>query len=113
MKRFILASASILGLAIFTSSQAAEAPESRTVNFADLDITRIENAAVLFTRIRGAAKSVCDGYYSSRDLVRKQQYAACYRTAMSNAVAKVDEPVLTDYVARRGGSLQKVAATTR
>ncbi len=113
MKRFItLASASILALAILSPSQAAEGPQSRTVQFADLDLTREEGAAALFSRVRSAAKSVCDGYIS-RDLIRRQLYIDCYATAMSNAVATVNEPALTDYVTRRGGSGQKVAAVIR
>ena len=113
MKRFItLASTSILGLAILIPSQAAEAPQTRTVQFADLDITRAEGAAALFGRIRGAAKSVCD-VHNSRELLRRQLYIACYETAVSTAVAKINEPTLTDYVAKHGSSGQRIAATFR
>jgi UrcA family protein len=113
MKRFItLASTSILGLAIFTSSQAAEIVRSRTVHFADLDITRVEGAAALYGRIKRAARLVCDEH-NSRELPRRKQYTACYETAVSNAIAQVNQPVLTDYVVKHSDSRQRFAATFR
>ena len=113
MKRFItLASTYILGLATLIPCQAEEAPRSRTVQFADLDITHVEGAAALYSRIRRAARSVCDGY-NSMELVRRQRYIACYETAVSNAVAEVNEPVLTAYAAKRHDSGHRIAATFR
>jgi UrcA family protein len=111
MKTFItFASATVLSLAILSPSQAADdLPQSRTVQFADLDLSKTEGAATLFSRIRGAAKAVCSRH-ESRELARRQRYSACVELAVSNAVARVDEPVLTDYVASRSASGQKAAA---
>jgi UrcA family protein len=105
MKSLItFATATVLGLAIVCPSQAAvESPPLRTVRFADLELSNIEGAAKLFGRIRGAAKVVCDRY-NSRELARLQRYTSCVDSAVSDAVARVDEPVLTEYFARRSAS---------
>jgi UrcA family protein len=74
------------------------APKSRTVQFADLDLSKLEGAVTLLGRIRNAAQSVCSAHRGGTSLRDKQQYAACVEFAMSNAVATVDRPVLTQYV---------------
>lgn len=105
-----LATALLLSLAIMSPSYANDLPESRTVQFADLDVSKLEGAAELFARIRGAARSVCERY-NSRELIRHQRYIACVELAMSDAVMRVDEPVLTDYFANRSSSGRKAVAT--
>jgi UrcA family protein len=71
----------------------ADAPLQVTVHFADLDVTRPEGAAVLYRRIRSAAREVCFpiqslGYYSM------QQAEACMDKAITDAVNTVDRPAL-------------------
>ncbi len=111
MKTFIaFASMFLASLAFASPSQAQDEPKSRTVQFEDLDLSKSEDAAALFARIRGAAKSVCDAY-NSRELIRHQHYIACVELAVSNAVMRVDEPLLTDYFASRSNSGRKVVAT--
>jgi UrcA family protein len=99
-----LASAAIIGLAVLNVAQADEAsPKSRTVQFADLDLSKPEGIATLFSRIKGAAKAVCSAHSTGTTLRDEQRYEACMDFAVSNAIARVDEPVLTDYVASRTG----------
>lgn len=103
------ASVTFLSLAALSPSQAADTlPQSRTVRFSDLDLSRIEDAATLFSRIRDAAKAVCSRH-DSKELARQQRYVACIDFAVSTAVARVDEPVLTNYVASRGASERNAA----
>ena len=94
------ASALFVALAVAGPSQADDAPRTRTVRFADLDLSKTEGAAALFSRIRAAARSVCEEH-RSRELIRQQRYVACIELAVSNAVARVDEPMLTGYFASR------------
>ena len=77
------------------------APKSLTVQFADLDLSKLEGAATLFGRLRNAAQTVCSAHRGGASLRDKQQYAACTEFALSNAVARVDRPVLTQYVIDR------------
>jgi UrcA family protein len=103
-----LASAPCLSFAVLNVSHAShDSPQSRTVQFADLDLSKPEGAATLFGRIKGAAKAVCSAYSKGKTPADMQRYAACIEFAVSNAIARVDEPVLTDYVASRTASGRK------
>lgn len=95
-----LASAVVLGLAL-NVAYADEAPKSLTVQFADLDLSTDAGAATLFNRIRGAAISVCSVHRGGTTLLDKTRHAACVEFALSNAVARVDRPELSEYVTRR------------
>lgn len=104
MKTF-LAFASIT-LATLSSLNIAQAGDdtgrSLTVQFADLDLDKPQGAASLYARIRMAARSVCEDLRSA-GAKQAAQYKACVEFAISNAVARVDRPVLTDYIASRSG----------
>lgn len=108
----LCASATILSLALLNTAHATDpAPKSRTVQFADLDLNRAAGAATLFNRIKGAAQAVCGSHRSGVTLRDQERYADCMRIAVSNAVARVDEPMLTEYVVNRTGSGRQVRST--
>jgi UrcA family protein len=92
-----LAGVAFLGL-FLNAAYAEEAPKTLTVHFADLDLSNDAGVARLFDRIKGAATRVCSGHRGGRTLRDKEQYTACLDLALSNAVARVDRPELTDYV---------------
>jgi UrcA family protein len=66
----------------------ATAPQSRVVRYTDLDPTRPEDARRLYSRIKRAARAVCDNHPSS-DLERLREYDKCLTQAMTEAVGKV------------------------
>jgi UrcA family protein len=70
------------------------------VQFADLDLTRSEGAAVLYHRLAAAAKTVCVSL-DGRDLASQMRFKGCVETAIGSAVAKVDRPALTAYYKAR------------
>ena len=96
----------IFALAIgFQSAYAAPPGNARSmvVKFADLDLSRSEGAAALYQRLEGAAKTVC-GPLDSRDPWSHLSFIQCAQSAISTAVAKVDQPALTAYYeAKRNG----------
>ena len=96
-----IASAFVLSL-IATAVVHADAiqPKSLVVQFADLDLSKPEAAVTLLGRIKGAARGVCSSL-SGTSIRQKQEYKACVDFALSNAVAHVDQPVLTSYLAAR------------
>ena len=104
-----LVSTVVLGLALNTA-YADEAQKSLTVQFADLDLSKDAGAAALLNRIKWAALSVCSVHRGGTTLRDKQQHAACVEFALSNAVAQVDRPKLTEYVARRYSIEKKAQA---
>lgn len=65
------------------------------VTYADLDLSKAAGAAVLYKRIRNAARIVCDFYGDSIDKLLTRGYDKCISTAVAAAVDKVNNPMLT------------------
>ena len=96
------AMATTLTVALITTLSLASAaalagpePEalSKTVNYAALDLTKTAGAEDLYKRLNSAARLVCapaDG----RLLSQKLRYRTCVDTALSNAVVRVDQPLV-------------------
>lgn len=78
------------------------------VSFAGLDLTSQKGVDLLYSRIRSAAKIVCR-VNESREQHRIAQARACYRSALEDAVAKVNRPLLSEVHARRTGGPEDVA----
>jgi UrcA family protein len=82
--------------ALAASSGKLDDLPSRKVKYADLDLNRDAGVAALFSRIKTAARQVCespDVFFLS--LVR-QRYN-CSQDAIARAVADVNAPLLTSY----------------
>jgi UrcA family protein len=60
---------------------------SKTVRFADLDISKVAGVETLYSRIRAAARSVCQGEV-------REFYAECRAKAVDDAVAGVGNTLL-------------------
>ena len=69
------------------------ATRSVTVNFRDLNLSTIEGAVTLYQRLKGAARSVCDGPGTGAAAYR--EWRSCYDAAIADAVAKVNSPLVT------------------
>ena len=81
--------------AVAAVSPSDEVP-SRRVTYADLDLTRKAGAAVLYTRIKSAAREVCLPTYSwiAEDNMATRQ---CREQALARAIKDVNAPALTSY----------------
>lgn len=103
--------ASILSLTTLAARAAAPVTEALSVKvqFADLDLTREAGIARLYLRIKGAARQVCD-QQAQHSL--RQTYPACVKQAVSAAVARLDRPMLSDYVAQLGGEATNTVRAT-
>ena len=75
-------------------SATPPATRSVTVSYRDLDLKTIEGARTLYQRLKGAARTVCEGsgVGGVQDVVG---FRACFDAALSEAVAKVNTPFLT------------------
>jgi len=110
MNTFVrLASTAFLALTL-NAAYGEEAPKSLTVQFGDLDLNKDAGLTTLFDRIKGAAERVCSAHSGGTTLRDQQQYAACVDFALSNAIARVDRPELTDYIVNRHSSEKKAQA---
>ena len=66
------------------------------VRFADLDLSKMAGATALYVRLQHAARVVCDPL-ESRELAFATKYRACMDQAVTNAVASVNRPLLSEY----------------
>jgi UrcA family protein len=90
----ILSSSIALGCISAANADDALAPPTRTINYADLNLENVRDARTLYARIKDAAKSVCS---SSSPPGRNNQGAwrRCYHDAVSTAVVRVNNPLVT------------------
>src|SRR5258708_12924988 len=76
---------------------AARDVEQITVHFGDLNIDQTAGAAVLYRRIRNAAKTVCGEPQLPGSRPVSPDWRRCVAPALDEAVAAVDRPALTVY----------------
>jgi UrcA family protein len=79
--------------ALSTAVQAEDLP-SKTVRFSDLDITKADGAKALYSRIRAAARDVCE-LSTGTDPIQRMASKGCIERAVDKAVKDVDAPMLT------------------
>lgn len=70
------------------------------VRFADLDLSRPDDVAVLYARLRRAAHIVCEPLPSNAP-DDSRQYQSCIDTAITDAVRRVNRPLLSELFANR------------
>lgn len=80
----------LLGLGLCSAATADPSAASRTVKFADLNISNPSGAHVLYMRIRAAAQVICSDYFFATDTDK----AGCVRDATAAAVMKINRPAL-------------------
>lgn len=89
----------LLGAAVLslghTPAFAAENGETAQVRFADLNIATPEGAKTMLRRIRAAAESVCGEPGPVYDLALQDQYANCVKSTMTQAVSRLNAPLVT------------------
>ena len=96
----------ILAGALYSAAAAAadadDGPRQRTVKFADLNLTRSSGIAVLYARIKAAARAVCerDGELGLNTV---QAESKCRARAISGAIGTINVPMLTSYYRERSG----------
>ncbi len=82
-----------LTTAFAAGARAGELPQVH-VNYSGLDLNTPSGAATLYQRIRNAADEVC-AVSGSRELARIAHERACVDHAIAEAVAAVNNPLLT------------------
>ena len=104
MKSTLVKRHALIGLAalatVLTANLALATPEgdgTRTlvVRYSDLDLSQARDERRLYSRIKIAARSVCDNSPNS-DLARLAQYEKCIAHAVTNAVDTVNATQLTE-----------------
>ena len=76
-------------------------PRTTLVHYDDINTNTTRGAAVLYSRLKAAAEQVCSDQ-GPRSLARVARHDQCLRHAISEAVAKINSPVVTEYATTRG-----------
>ena len=102
----LVATALVLSGSIFSIAKAAPPSDAPTVvvKFGDLDATGPAGKEELYRRLTRAARAVCRSLHSSESGVKLElipRYKACIDHAVAGAVARINRPEFTDYVASR------------
>jgi UrcA family protein len=107
----VLAAAPITMLAsVAPAHESADAPAHMTVSYADLNLNSDAGIAVLYKRLRHAARQVC-GDGDTTSLSRGRDQTNCINNAMSQAVAQVNSPILTSLNEAKTGKPERKQAT--
>jgi UrcA family protein len=99
--RFSLTSLAALAALAGATASSATSPSDQyvthsvKVSFADLNLGSQAGAMALYERIQRAARKVCTPDTTERGLQRYRDWKACYDTAVTNAVGKVNSPLLS------------------
>jgi UrcA family protein len=86
--------------AVASGNGKADEPPIRVVQFGDLDLSRGAGIAVLYSRLRFAAKEVCESS-DTWSLRLFRQRTDCLEAAIGRAVADVNSAALTTYYLTR------------
>jgi len=99
--RTILAHVAALWLAcgLIASNAVASDARSESVKFADLNLSSQAGVETLYERIHAAAKRVCEQPAGELGAVR-----SCVRKAESEAIGKVNLPLLTAFYEKKTGN---------
>ena len=92
----LLPVAAALALGGVASAGTVRELPSVVVKYGDLDLNTVDGVATLHSRLRKAAREVCSEL-DSRVLGLREQYEICLSDAVTQSVAKVDNPRLTSF----------------
>jgi len=98
-----LLSALPLSFATVCSADDITSPPQVTVKYADLDVSTSQGAEALYSRIHQAANDVCWHMYDTTAAYKLHQ-DACMKKVIADAVAKVNQPSLSDVFAAKYGT---------
>jgi UrcA family protein len=84
----------VLGLASASSFATTSGARSMKVSYGELDLSKSSGAETLYRRIKKAAYVVCGAYDSPMPWIYTAK-SQCFKTAVDDAVAKVNSPLLT------------------
>lgn len=93
---------------VVSSAHAGDEVRSEKVKFADLNLNSLAGVEALYTRLHAAALRVCDQPAEAVANVK-----ACMRKAESEAIGKVNVPLLSAFYAAKTGSTPLPLIATR
>lgn len=89
----------VLGAPAYATADAGDLKgKAVKVSYADLNLEKYEDAKALYRRLQQASKQACDvrSLYEEGSLSRVAEGRQCYRDTLSEAVAEIDNDLLTE-----------------
>lgn len=112
MSRKFASFVAAFAIAAVSAAPALAEPVSRTtsiaVSYADLDLSRAEGVQTLSHRLKSAIDQVCGKPHDTASQTVARKIRACRATAMDQAVAAIDAPLLT--ALRASGEGRRIAS---
>jgi UrcA family protein len=111
VNRLILAYAAAMWLAcglVASNAHAGDEASSETVKFADLNLSSPEGVEALYGRIHAAARRVC-----AQPAGEQAGTGRCMKKAESEAINKVNVPLLTAFYQKKTGSQPQTITASR
>lgn len=96
----LLAAVAASPLNALADSAGFEQTPTRVVRYGDLDLNQQSGVVSLYSRIRSAAREVCEPIEEVSIKLLRAKYD-CRQDAVARAVADVNSPALSDYYADR------------
>jgi UrcA family protein len=93
---------------VASNAHAGDEVRSETVKFADLNLGSPAGVEALYGRIHAAARRVCDQPAGEQAGIR-----GCMRKAESEAIGKVNVPLLTAFYQKKTGSQPQTITANR
>jgi len=78
-----------------TKAPVGSDTRSKTVSYADLDLSKSAGLGTLLDRLHNAASDVCSPAPSGSDARDSADFKQCVRHAVNSALRRVDNPALT------------------
>ena len=100
------------GLTSLPAGAAGLEPLSVTVKYGDLDVSRPQGAATLYSRIRAAAEKVCSPLEGG-GVAAKMRFNACIDRAISDAVETIHQPELSAFYSAKRGTPRPIRVAFR
>jgi UrcA family protein len=117
MRRYILlltaAVASLAaGYACADSNRIGDVPKV-VVSLAGLDLSTGKGVDMVYGRIRNAAEAVC-GVGQSRELAQVEHARRCFRSAIDDAIAQANRPLLSElHALKMGKPVEMIRSASR
>ncbi|HUO11709.1 MAG TPA: UrcA family protein [Caulobacteraceae bacterium] len=95
LRKLAIAAVAVSAIGTMALSQPVDEPIRVMVTYSDLDIGHAPGAAILLSRLDAAAKKACGGEPDIRVLAERAAFEKCRTSALSQAVAQVNAPILS------------------
>jgi UrcA family protein len=94
-KRATLAAIGAAAISMFSMNASAQLPDpQQQVDFDDLNLTKSQDAELLYRRLRTASLNVCSDFRKYKSVLMRERHRDCVTRALAEAVQTIGHPSL-------------------